>query len=356
MGNWTQGGYSGVMRNFLPRKMLVTGGAGFIGSNFIHFCQKNYSELFIVNLDKLTYAANLKNLAILPHPEMYFFAEGDIGDRPLVDSLLRKFEIDTIVHFAAETHVDRSIDRPEIFMQTNVMSTLTLLEACREYWLEEKKYGEKNCLFHHISTDEVYGSLNKDDPAFTETTPYAPSSPYSSSKAASDHLVKAYYRTYKLPITITNCSNNYGPFQHQEKFIPTIIHHCLNQQPIPVYGDGSNIRDWLYVEDHCQAIDDVIRKGRVGHSYNVGGNAELSNLEVIFTICELLEKISADYSNCKGLVTFVKDRKGHDWRYAINSDKIEQELGWKITRSFIVGIYETLQFYVRERKLIREFF
>lgn len=327
---------------FSPKNLLITGGAGFIASNFIHYYQKYYSDQIIINLDKLSYAACLENLTGLPYPESYFFVEGDIGDRPLIDSLLRKFEIDTIVHFAAETHVDRSIETPEIFCQTNTVGTLTLLEASRKYWLEEKKWNQQNCRFHHISTDEVYGSLEKDQPAFTETMPYAPSSPYSSSKAASDHFVKAYYRTYGLPISITNCSNNYGPFQHREKFIPTIIHHCLNQQPIPIYGDGSNIRDWLYVEDHCHAIDKVIRNGKVGEAYNVGGNVEKSNLEVVLTICEVLEKISVNFYNCKRLINFVNDRKGHDWRYAINAEKIKTEVQWQPKESFSSGILKTL--------------
>lgn len=344
---------------FFPKRLLVTGGAGFIASNFIHYYQQHYPDHFIINLDKLTYAACLKNLADLPHPESYLFVEGDIGDRPLIDSLLRKFAIDTIVHFAAETHVDRSIETPEIFCQTNILGTFTLLEASRKYWLEEKKWREKDCRFHHISTDEVYGSLEKDEPAFTELTPYAPSSPYSSSKASSDHLVKAYYRTYGLPITMTNCSNNYGPFQHSEKFIPTVIHHCLTQQAIPVYGDGSNIRDWLYVEDHCQAIDDVIRKGRVGQTYNVGGNAELSNLEVISAICEALENMSSRFHGCKRLISFVNDRKGHDWRYAINAGKIKAELAWQPKESFATGILKTLSVatkYLDSTRCYQDFF
>jgi dTDP-glucose 4,6-dehydratase len=327
---------------FFPKRLLITGGAGFIASNFIRFYQNNYPELFIVNLDKLTYAACFENLMYLPYPNSYSFAEGDIGDRGLIDSLLRKFEIDTIIHFAAETHVDRSIETPELFFQTNVLGTLTLLEASRRYWLEEKKWDETHCRFHHISTDEVYGSLKKDEPAFTETTPYAPSSPYSSSKAASDHAVRAYHRTYGLPISITNCSNNYGPVQHREKFIPTIINRCVHQQAIPVYGDGSNIRDWLYVEDHCRAIDDVIRKGRIGQTYNVGGNTELSNLEVVSAVCEALEKISTRFYNCKRLISFVNDRKGHDWRYAINAEKIKTEIQWQPKENFSSGILKTV--------------
>ena len=328
--------------SYFPKNILVTGGAGFIGSNFIHYCQNHYPQQRLLNLDKLTYAACLKNLAGLPNPESYFFVEGDIADRQLVDTLLREFEIDTIVHFAAETHVDRSIQSPEIFVQTNVLGTFALLEASRNYWLEEKKWGSGNCRFHHISTDEVYGSLKKDEFAFTETTPYAPSSPYSSSKAAADHLVSAYYRTYDLPITITNCSNNYGPFQHREKFIPTVIHQCFTQQSIPVYGDGSNIRDWLYVEDHCSAIDAVLRRGQVGETYNIGGNTELSNLAVVSAICDTLSKMKPSTCKYNELITFVKDRPGHDWRYAINSKKIKEEIAWQPKETFFSGIFKTL--------------
>lgn len=256
--------------------------------------------------------------------------------------MLREFEIDTLVHFAAETHVDRSIEDPALFIQTNVLGTLTLLEASRNYWLEEKKWDALHCRFHHISTDEVYGSLGKEDLAFTEMTPYAPSSPYSSSKAASDHVVNAYHHTYALPTSMTHCSNNYGFFQHAEKFIPTIIQACLNQKPIPVYGNGSNLRDWLYVEDHCYAIDKVIRHGRIGETYNIGGNNELSNLQVIHTICEILEELRPTSYKYTELITFVKDRAGHDWRYAINTGKIEKELAWGPIETFASGIRKVL--------------
>ncbi len=333
--------------SYLPKSMLVTGGAGFIGSHFIHFYQKHYPELSIVNLDKLTYAGCLKKLAGLPYPQQHRFVQSDINDRLLIDALLREYEIDTIVHFAAETHVDRSIADPTVFIQTNVLGTLTLLEASRKYWLEEKKWDTQYCRFHHISTDEVYGSLEKKDPAFTETTPYAPSSPYSSSKAASDHLVNAYYHTYALPTSVSNCSNNYGFFQHAEKFIPTVIHACLKQKSIPVYGNGSNIRDWLYVEDHCRAIDKIIRQGKIGETYNIGGNNELSNLQVIQTICEILAELRPTAYHYAELITFVKDRAGHDWRYAINTAKIEKELAWKPVESFSSGIRKILMNYLR---------
>ena len=255
--------------------MLVTGGAGFIGCNFVRYMLKTDANIKIVNLDALTYAGSMDNLKDLPDESRHTFVQGDICDRPLIDSLLRDHQVDTIVHFAAESHVDNSISGPEIFIKTNVMGTFTLLEAARQYCLESKSLAlsPKSCSFrfHHISTDEVYGTLDKNDPAFTETTPYAPNSPYSASKAGSDHLVRAYFHTYGLPVTTTNCSNNYGPYQHGEKLIPTIIRSCREGKPIPVYGDGSNIRDWLYVEDHCSGIDAVIRKGRLGEVYNIGG-------------------------------------------------------------------------------------
>lgn len=336
---------------FLAKNYLVTGGAGFIGSHFIHYIQRHYPKRRIINLDKLNYAANLKHLEGLPNPESYFFIQGDIADEQLVAKLLREFEINTIVHFAAETHVDRSIQAPERFVQANIVGTSVLLEASRSYWLQERKWGCSDCRFHHISTDEVYGSLQQGDTAFSEATPYAPSSPYSASKAASDHLVNAYYHTYGLPITLTHCSNNYGPFQHSEKFIPTVIHHCLSQQAIPVYGDGSNIRDWLYVDDHCCAVDRVIHYGKLGETYNVGGNTELSNLAVISTICDALaaRRFSYDY---KTLVRFVKDRPGHDWRYAIDAGKIKHVLGWEPKETFTEGISKVLDFYLSKEETI----
>jgi dTDP-glucose 4,6-dehydratase len=331
---------------YIPKNILVTGGAGFIGSHFVRYYQQHYSDTLIINLDKLSYAGSLKNLQDLTYPHKHHFVQGDILDRKLVDRLLRKFNIDTIVHFAAETHVDRSIHDPGIFIKTNIVGTFTLLEASRKYWLEEKGLNETECRFHHISTDEVYGTLQEGESAFTETMPYRPNSPYASSKAASDHMVRAYYHTYGLPVTVTNCSNNYGSFQHREKFIPTIIHACLNKKSIPVYGDGSNIRDWLYVEDHCSAIDTVIRKGQHGESYNIGGNNELTNLAVIYTICDALTEIRSIAYNYIELITFVKDRPGHDWRYAINIEKINKQLGWEPKTLFLSGIQRMLSFYL----------
>ena len=327
---------------YTPKNVLVTGGAGFIASHFVHYYQNHYPETFIVNLDKLTYAGSLNNLKNLIFPEQHHFVHGDILDSDLVLKLLKEFKIDTLVHFAAETHVDRSINTPEKFIQTNISGTFSLLDSCRKYWLEELGLSERDCRFHHISTDEVYGSLQKDEPAFTEIMPYRPNSPYSASKASSDYLVRAYYNTYRLPVSITNCSNNYGPLQYSEKFIPTIINCCLRQKPIPIYGNGSNIRDWLYVEDHCSGIDSVIRNGRLGESYNIGGNTELSNLEVINLIFDGLRKIRSMNFEYNDLISFVKDRPGHDWRYAINAEKINKELAWQPKQTFSSGILKTL--------------
>ncbi len=336
---------------YTPKNMLVTGGAGFIASHFISYYQAHYAETFIVNLDKLTYAGSLNNLKNLRFPAQHHFVQGDILDSHLVLKLLKDFKIDTVVHFAAETHVDRSINSPEKFIQTNISGTFTLLEACRKYWLEEEEnLGQNDCRFHHISTDEVYGSLRKDEPAFTEFMPYRPNSPYSASKASSDYLVRAYFNTYGLPISLTNCSNNYGPMQHNEKFIPTIIDSCLQKKPIPVYGDGSNIRDWLYVEDHCSGIDRVIRSGKLGESYNIGGNTELTNLEVIGIICEVLSEIRPINYKYADLLNFTKDRPGHDWRYAINAEKINKELGWQPKETFPSGILKTLHSYADKFK------
>ncbi|MES2998394.1 MAG: dTDP-glucose 4,6-dehydratase [Pseudomonadota bacterium] len=327
---------------YAPKNILVTGGAGFIASHFVRYYQTHYPNGFIINLDKLSYAGSLDNVKDLPYPNNHHFVQGDILDSQLLARLLRDFKVDTIVHFAAETHVDRSIDSPENFIQTNITGTFTLLEASRQYWLEEQGLSETACRFHHISTDEVYGSLQKGEAAFNELTPYRPNSPYSASKAGSDHLVRAYYQTYGLPISITNCSNNYGPLQHSEKFIPTIIDRCLKQKSIPVYGNGSNIRDWLYVEDHCRGIDIVIREGKLGGRYNIGGNNELTNLEVIYAVCEELNKIKPVANNYVDLITFVKDRAGHDWRYAINAEKIRKELNWQPKETFSSGLLKTL--------------
>jgi dTDP-glucose 4,6-dehydratase len=285
---------------------------------------------------------HLDNLIDLPNEKNHTFIKGDICDRELVDKVLRENNIDTIVHFAAESHVDRSITGPSEFIHTNIVGTFTLLESARQYWLEEKKWDNTQCRFHHISTDEVYGTLASTDPPFTEATPYAPNSPYSASKASSDHLVRAYFHTYKLPTTLTNCSNNYGPYQNPEKFIPTVIRSCKEWKNIPVYGDGSNIRDWLHVSDHCSAIDVVLHQGLVGESYNVGGDAEKSNLEVVNTICELMNEYYPREKNYKTLITFVEDRKGHDWRYAIDGHKLMKELQWQPKAYFLSGIKELI--------------
>lgn len=338
------------MMTYRSKNILVTGAAGFIASHFVRYYQTHYPEVFIISLDKLTYAGALANLKNLAFPAQHHFVQGDILDSSLLVKLLKNFKVDTVVHFAAETHVDRSINSPEKFIQTNISGTFVLLEACRKYWLEEKNLNKNSCRFHHISTDEVYGSLQKDEMAFTELSPYRPNSPYSASKAASDHLVRAYSQTYGLPISITNCSNNYGPDQHKEKFIPTIINCCLQQKSIPVYGDGSNIRDWLYVEDHCGGIDTVIQKGEVGQTYTIGGNNELSNLEVIYAICGIFNKIKPIVSDYTKLITFVKDRAGHDWRYAINAEKIRKQLNWQPKETFISGLNKTVYAYVQAVK------
>jgi dTDP-glucose 4,6-dehydratase len=322
--------------------MLVTGGAGFIGSNFVHYMLKSDPTVRIVNLDLLTYAGNLRNLDGLPDPQRHHFVQGDICDAELVARLLREHEIDTVVHFAAESHVDRSISGPGEFVRTNVVGTYTLLEACRQYWLNERKLGSEQVRFHHISTDEVYGSLGPNDPPFTETTPYAPNSPYSASKAGSDHLVRAYHHTYGLPTTTTNCSNNYGPRQHGEKFIPTVIRHCLEQKPIPVYGNGSNIRDWLYVEDHCSGIDAVIRGGGLGNTYNIGSANERNNISICRQICSLMDERNPNAAPHNQLITFVVDRLGHDWRYAINGELMQRAFKWSASQDFETGLRRTI--------------
>lgn len=332
--------------SFHPENILVTGGAGFIGCNFVRYMLQTYPDITIVNLDKLTYAGSLENIADFSDSERHLFIQGDICDRKLVDKLLREYEIDTVVHFAAESHVDNSIEGPEVFIQTNVMGTFTLLEAVRQYWLEEKGWKNSKCHFHHISTDEVYGTLEPGDPAFTEETPYAPNSPYSASKAGSDHLVRAYFHTYGLPVTTTNCSNNYGPYQHPEKYIPTVIRSCQERKSIPVYGDGSNIRDWLYVEDHCSGIDAVVRQGRLGEVYNIGGSDEWSNIDICRLICMLMDELRPMDKSHAELITFVKDRPGHDWRYAINAKKMASEIKWVPNETFETGIRKVIRWYL----------
>ncbi|PWK85725.1 dTDP-glucose 4,6-dehydratase [Fulvimonas soli] len=325
--------------------LLVTGGAGFIGGNFV--LQAVAGGLRVVNLDKLTYAGNRDTLAALEGDPRHVFVQGDIGDRALVGRLLAEHHPDAIVNFAAESHVDRSIDGPAAFVETNVVGTLALLECARDYWRGLDGAARETFRFLHVSTDEVYGSLGEDG-KFTETTPYAPNSPYSASKAASDHLVRAFHHTYGLPTLTTNCSNNYGPYQFPEKLIPLVIQKALAGEPLPVYGDGRNVRDWLYVGDHCAAIRRVLEAGRVGETYNVGGNAERENIAVVEAICALLDERRplADGRPRESLITFVKDRPGHDRRYAIDSGKLQRELGWRPTQTFESGIARTVDWYL----------
>lgn len=331
---------------------LVTGGAGFIGSNFIHYLYEKYGDgIRVINVDKLTYAGNPENLKGVENKEGYTFVKADICDRQTIDELFAKNDIDAVVHFAAESHVDRSIVNPEVFVQTNVLGTATMLNAARKAWEKEDGTYPEGKKFLHVSTDEVYGSLPDDDNAFFyETTPYAPHSPYSASKAGSDLLVKAYMDTYGFPANITNCSNNYGPFQFPEKVIPLMINNALEGKKLPVYGDGMNIRDWLYVRDHCKAIDLVIEKGRLFETYNIGGHNEKRNLEMIRIIIATLREMLPDDDPRKeriseDLITFVADRKGHDRRYAIAPDKIHKELGWVPETRFEEGIRETIRWY-----------
>lgn len=333
------------MKNYQPKNILITGGAGFIGSNFIRYLLTHNPNINIINIDLLTYAGSLKNLEDLPNAERHHFFSGNICDVNLIHELLRSYKIDTVIHFAAESHVDRSITGPSAFIETNLVGTFTLLEAVRHYWLDEQKLNQANCRFHHISTDEVYGSLTTTAPAFTELHRYEPNSPYSASKAGSDHLVRAYHHTYGLPVTTTNCSNNYGPYQHAEKFIPTIIRSCLNGHSIPVYGNGSNIRDWLYVEDHCMGIWEVIKKGNIGEFYNIGGDNEWQNINLVQLICELMDDLHPQHKPHNNLIEFVTDRAGHDWRYAINTSKIKKDLNWQPQQSFTDGLRKTINYY-----------
>ena len=328
--------------------ILVTGGCGFIGANFIKLIKQELPRCRIVNLDKLTYAGNLKTLADIHENEHYRFVRGDICDHELVNQLFVEEQIDTVVHFAAESHVDRSIDGPAEFIQTNIMGTFSLLEAARKAWLTSPRSPAASNRFLHVSTDEVYGSLG-DTGLFEESTPYDPRSPYSASKASSDHLVSAYHHTYGLPIVMTNCSNNYGPYQFPEKLIPLIINNALNGKDLPVYGDGKNVRDWLYVVDHCTAILEVLKNGQIGETYNVGGNSEKQNIEVVQTICDILDEVAeplADGRARRTLIKFVKDRAGHDRRYAIDATKINQKLGWKPSVTFEAGIRMTVNWYL----------
>jgi len=333
--------------------ILVTGGAGFIGANFIPYFLEAFPQYHVINLDKLTYAGNLANLKECENNPHYTFVKGDICDGDFVKNLFEKYDIRGVFHFAAESHVDNSITGPRPFIQTNIEGTFNLLEAARLHWMAapgQVKPGYATCRFHHISTDEVYGTLGPTG-LFTENTPYAPNSPYSASKASSDLLVRAYHHTYGLNVTTSNCSNNYGPKQHDEKLIPTIIRKCLAGQPIPIYGDGKNVRDWLYVLDHCKGIARVWQKGKAGETYNIGGRNERTNLQIVDTICTLLDTFrpSADGKSYKTLITFVKDRAGHDRRYAIDATKIETQLGWKADENFETGIEKTVRWYLNRK-------
>lgn len=333
--------------------IFVTGGAGFIGSNFIlEWLQ--HSDERVINLDALTYAGNLENLAALADDARHLFVKGDIGDTVLVSQMLAEHRPRAIVNFAAESHVDRSIHGPEAFIQANIVGTFRLLEAARVHWLGMEEAARGDFRFLHVSTDEVYGSLSPEEPAFTETNPYAPNSPYSASKAASDHLVRAYHHTYGLPVLTTNCSNNYGPYQFPEKLIPLCIHNALAGQPLPLYGDGQQIRDWLYVLDHCSAIRQVLAAGSVGEVYNIGGWNEKTNLEVVQTICSILDELKPrpDGASYREQIVFVHDRPGHDRRYAIDATKVERELGWKPAETFETGIRRTVRWYLANQSWV----
>ena len=341
------------------KKLLVTGGAGFIGSNFVRYWRSTYPQDVVIVLDALTYAGNRANLADIEEAGKFRFVHGNILDQALVEDLLHSYELDTVVHFAAESHVDRSILGPDAFIETNIVGTHSLLKAARAVWLEEWK-GRRDVRFHHVSTDEVYGTLGLTDPAFTEKTPYAPNSPYAASKAASDHLVRAYMETYGLPVTISNCSNNYGPYHFPEKLIPLIITNILDDRPLPIYGDGQQIRDWLYVEDHCRGIDLVLQSDRVGECFNIGGNNEWANLDIVNLVCGLMNEAlteerwqrafpratAALEGNAESLITFVTDRPGHDRRYAIDATKSESVLGFAPHETFASGIAKTVRWYL----------
>ncbi len=328
--------------------ILVTGGAGFIGGNFVLNWLSNSAAEGIVNLDKLTYAGNLATLDSLKDDERHVFVHGEIGDQDLVAALLKKYRPRAIINFAAESHVDRSIHGPAEFVQTNILGTFNLLECAREYWGGLEGTEKERFRFHHVSTDEVYGTLSLSDPAFTELNSYEPNSPYSASKAASDHLVRAWFHTYQFPVVTTNCSNNYGPYHFPEKLIPLVLLNALNGKPLPIYGDGQQIRDWLYVGDHCSAICEVLAKGKLGETYNIGGWNEKANIDVVKTICHILDELKprSDGKSYAEQITFVADRPGHDRRYAIDASKIERELGWRPTETFDTGIRKTVQWYL----------
>ena len=340
------------MFNNKNQTILVTGCAGFIGSNFVPYFLEKYPDYNLVNLDLLTYAGDLENLKECENNPRYKFIKGDICNRELIEFIFSEYDIRGVIHFAAESHVDNSIKNPGVFVQTNVNGTYTLVDVAKKHWMEKPftyKTEYANCRFHHISTDEVYGtlSLNPED-LFTETTPYAPNSPYSASKASSDMIIRAYHETFGLNTVITNCSNNYGPKQHDEKLIPTIIRNALKGNPIPIYGDGKNIRDWLYVLDHCKGIDIVYHIGITGETYNIGGRNERTNLQIVDRICTILDKEVPKEKSYKELITFVEDRAGHDRRYAIDATKLENELGWKADENFDSGIVKTIEWYLNK--------
>ncbi len=330
--------------------ILITGGAGFIGSNFIPFFLEANSNFKVVNLDLLTYAGDLQNLKGVERNSRYTFVKGDICERNIVESLFQKYNFNGVIHFAAESHVDNSIKKPDAFVKTNVFGTFNVLDVARNHWMQgpnQYKTAYEHCRFHHISTDEVYGTLGAEG-LFTEQTPYAPNSPYSASKASSDFLVRSYFHTYGMNVVTTNCSNNYGPKQHAEKLIPTIIRKAISGAAIPIYGDGKNIRDWLYVEDHCKGIDLVFKQGKAGETYNIGGKNERNNLSIATTICAILDELKPKKTTYKEQITFVPDRAGHDFRYAIDATKVEKELHWKADEDFESGIKKTIDWYLKK--------
>jgi len=331
------------------KSILITGGAGFIGSHVVRYFVKNYPNYFIINYDKLTYAGNLENLKDIENFSNYLFIKGDICDFNLLDKIFKKYKIDSVIHLAAESHVDRSILNPLDFVYTNVVGTVTLLNVALNNW----KNNLDNKLFYHVSTDEVYGALGVDG-YFTEESPYKPRSPYSASKASSDHFVRAYFHTFNLPIVISNCSNNYGPYQFPEKLIPLVINNILNNKQIPVYGKGENVRDWLYVEDHVKAIDLIFHKGKIGETYNIGGENEWKNIDVVTIICDMMDKkLNKPLGTSRNLITFVKDRPGHDFRYALNCSKLKKELSWKPTTNFIDGLNITIDWYLNNQQWLK---
>ena len=334
------------MKNF-----LVTGGAGFIGSNFIRFTLRNTTDIHITNLDALTYAGNPENLSDLELDSRYKFIHGNINNHQILDDIFQETSIDNIIHFAAESHVDRSITNPLLFIQTNILGTANLLLHAKKYWVELDPQSKSSFRFLHISTDEVFGSLQIEEPAFTENTPYAPNSPYAASKASSDHLVRSYFHTFDFPAIITNCSNNYGGYQYPEKLIPLVISNAVNGKPLPIYGDGKQIRDWLYVKDHCEALYTVLQQGSPGKSYNIGGNNQPTNLEVVQMICKILDEFipESKFVPHANLIEYVKDRLGHDRRYAMNTAKMKQELGWHPKESLESGLHKTIRWYLNNK-------